>query len=157
MGENVVTSGDSTQLGAACNAAVPTNCPSGKWIDFKDTGECVCIAWCSDFKNVGLGDNCNKDGSWQCLKIKASNANANSATACVPVKWNLCTEGGGGDSGGGDGGGDSGAGTPDGGDAGSGTPGAGDSGGGQCLPSGESCDDDSECCSGSCFITCEEV
>ena len=140
-------------MGAACNASVPTNCPTGKWIDFKDTGECICIAWCSDFQNIGAGDNCTTDGSWQCQKIEATNASNNSATACVPVKWNLCTAGGGGGTTGGGAattGGDSSGDTTGGGDTG-----GGDTGGGECKASGDFCDDNAECCSGSCFISCD--
>jgi len=93
LGSTFYKSQDTKQLGQPCNPkGAPKNCPDGLFINFKDTGECICIVNCSAFSNIKKGDNCTKSGSWKCMKIKATNASANSALACVPVKWGLCTE-----------------------------------------------------------------
>jgi hypothetical protein len=86
----VTVSGDPQTIGAACNDNVPTNCFDGLFIKFAN-GKCMCLAKCSSFQSVNVGDNCTNDGSWKCLKIQATNAGENSATACVPVAANLCT------------------------------------------------------------------
>ena len=92
LGSTFYKSQDSTQLGQPCDPkGAPKNCPDGLWINFADTGECLCIANCSAFQGIKLGDDCTKSGSWKCMKIKATNASSNSAVACVPVKWKLCT------------------------------------------------------------------
>ena len=92
LGSTFYKSQDTSQLGQACNPkGAPKNCPDGLWITFGDTGDCICIANCSAFQGIKPGDNCTTSGTWKCLKIKATNSSANSATACVPTKWNLCT------------------------------------------------------------------
>ncbi len=101
---------------------------------------------CSDLQSMpGLGDPCNEDGSITCQHIVSDNGN-NSARACVPNSWNLCTMGGGG--GGGAGGAPGGQGGSPGGQGGSG----GEGGGGSCTETGGDCSFDDDCCSGSCSL-----
>ncbi len=90
LGEVFNVSQDPEQIGAACNANIPTNCYDGLFIK-APSGGCTCLVKCSSFKSVGVGDACTSDGKWKCQKIQATNASANSATACVPAAMNLCT------------------------------------------------------------------
>ena len=77
-------------LGTACSPHnAPQNCRTGDFIMFDDTGECICIAACSRFTDVRLGDACTMDGSWTCQHIQATNGN--NGEYCVPNAWNLCT------------------------------------------------------------------
>lgn len=92
LGSTFYKSEDTSQLGQACNPdKAPKNCPDGLFIMFGDTQECICILNCSSMVNIKEGDNCNTSGTWKCQKIKATNASGNSALACVPTKWNLCS------------------------------------------------------------------
>ncbi|MCC6808881.1 MAG: hypothetical protein IT381_15750 [Deltaproteobacteria bacterium] len=141
-----------------CNKAAPTNCVDGRWITFKDSGDCFCAVSCSAFKTpLKPGEACDKNGDFTCEKIKATNAGANSATWCVAKSWNVCTEGsasgGGGSSGpsGSTGGGGTGGSSGSTGSTGS-TGGGGSGGGGnQCKAIGTKCGDDDECCSKNCM------
>ena len=77
-------------LGGACDPHnAPQNCATGDFIMFDDTGECICIAACSRFTDVSLGDPCTTDGSWTCQHIQANGGN--NGEYCVPTRWNLCT------------------------------------------------------------------
>ncbi|MBI5607281.1 MAG: hypothetical protein HY902_00205 [Deltaproteobacteria bacterium] len=90
LGKTFYTSGDTKQLGLACNpAGAPKNCPDGDWIDFGDSGDCICIVSCGAL-GLSLGQSCTTDGAWQCQNIKATNASANGGKYCVPTKWALC-------------------------------------------------------------------
>jgi hypothetical protein len=135
LGKNFVVSGDISTYGQKCNSSAPTNCPDGYFINFPQTGECICVVGCSS-----AGTACNGDGSAMCEQVLATNADANSATLCVPTAWNLCTKGGSTGS----------AGSP-GGSAGSPGSGSGGSPGGSCGPQGSACEQDEDCCSGDCF------
>lgn len=92
LGSTFFKSGDTKQTGLACSPnGAPKNCPDGYWIDFPDTGDCICILSCAGI-GVTVGENCTTDGAWKCMDIKATNASGNSGQMCVPTKWELCTK-----------------------------------------------------------------
>ncbi len=147
---SVPFSGDPT-LGQACDdPVVPKNCADGTYIKFADTNECICIALCSSL-GVSAGQNCTNDGNWVCANIEATNANMNSATACVAAAWNVCTSGGsstGGDSASASGGDSASASGGDSASASGGDSSTGDA----CAPSGAACSFSSDCCSDDCVF-----
>ena len=92
LGSTFYKSQDTKQTGLACdNKSMPKNCPDGFWINFPDTGDCICILSCAGI-GVTVGQNCTTDGAWKCMEILATNASANGGKMCVPTKWGLCTK-----------------------------------------------------------------
>jgi hypothetical protein len=128
------------QLGENCTpSSEPTNCLDGSFIEFGDTGECVCIARCSSL-NLSQGASCDQNGLYVCQTVTG----ASGGPYCVARSWNICGDATG------TGGGDDGNDGMDGNEA---TTGGDETDGQTCKPDGLACEDDAECCSMTCFAS----